>query len=141
MRFHKKGNIAVSGLPRTFTDEQLAKLFDDFGLVLRASLHRKPDGTVANYGIVDLAPIGAMAKAIAALNGSMIEGCRIKVTAAEQRQTPATSKRNDPPGKPPVDRTMTHAQFTPRAPRPAGAEPRRFVVEYRSHGIRRPPPG
>ena len=60
------GNIFVANLPDGFKDEQLGQLFDGYGLVVVAHVARDfLTGLPKNYGLVDLAPAKAAAKAIA----------------------------------------------------------------------------
>ena len=52
-----RGNVFVANLPTGYSDEQLAQLFDQFGIVLGAYLAR--DATTQStkgYGLVNIAP-------------------------------------------------------------------------------------
>lgn len=79
-----RGNVFVANLPLEFSDEQLAALFDSFGLVLGAYLARDPvTGAKKGYGLVNLAPDRAAAEAVKALNGKQIGGRRVEAKLAD----------------------------------------------------------
>jgi RNA recognition motif-containing protein len=115
------GNIFVANLPPGFTDARLAELFDPFGLVLHAYLARDPEtGAVRNHGLVDLAPAAAMSQAIAALDGTDIEGQRIAVRTADPGLAlRAPSHRAAPRQQRPRATVSPPEPTTPPAPRPA----------------------
>ena len=78
------GNVFVSNLPSGFTDTRLAEMFDAYGLVLFAYMARDAQtGTLRNHGLVDLAPAGAVSRAVADLDGRPIDGTPISVRAAD----------------------------------------------------------
>lgn len=82
---NNKGNVFVGNLPPDFSDERLAETFDPFGIVLSAAVARDPaTGARLRYGFVDIATDKAMAKAIAALDGSEIDGCKLNVKPREK---------------------------------------------------------
>jgi RNA recognition motif-containing protein len=89
MRVRKsKGNVFIGNLPPSFTDEQLAEIFDPFGIVLSAAVTRDPEtGAKLRYGFVDIATERAAAKAITSLDGTEIDGCKLKVKPS-QKPTP-----------------------------------------------------
>jgi RNA recognition motif-containing protein len=111
---NNKGNVFVGNLPPDFADERLAETFDPFGIVLSAAVARDPTtGARLRYGFVDIATERAAAKAIAALDGSEVDGCKLNVklrdktpkrssggTATTRRPVTArTARPNDrPPG-------------------------------------------
>jgi RNA recognition motif-containing protein len=127
---NNKGNVFVGNLPPDFTDEQLAETFDPFGIVLSAVIARDPEtGARLRYGFVDIATERAATKAIAALDGSELAGCKLNVkprdkvskkssgaAAATRKPAPARTARpgNRPPGP---------AGDFLRRPPPPGAEP------------------
>src|SRR5215207_11309630 len=77
---NNKGNVFFGNLPPDFSDERLAEAFDPFGIVLSAGIARDPStGTRLRYGFVDIATEKAAIKAIAALHGSVIDGCKLNV--------------------------------------------------------------
>ena len=77
---NNKGNVFVGNLPPDFTDERLAEAFDPFGIVLTAAVARDPStGARLRYGFVDIATERAATQAIAALDGSEIDGCKLNV--------------------------------------------------------------
>src|SRR5580700_3703745 len=82
-----KGNVFVGNLPPDFSDERLAEAFDPYGIVLSAVVARDPsNGARLRYGFVDIATDRAAAKAITALDGSEIDGCKLNVKAREKRE-------------------------------------------------------
>jgi len=116
---NSKGNVFVGNLPPDFPDERLAEAFDPFGIVLTARVARDPDtGARLRYGFVDIATERAATKAIDALHGTEIDGCKLNVKASEKKPKAANGKA--PGGKPGARRP---------APRPA---PRRILVAEES---------
>jgi len=122
---NNKGNVFVGNLPPDFPDERLAEAFDPFGIVLTAAVARDPaTGARLRYGFVDIATERAATQAIAALDGSEIDGCKLNVKprdkAAKKPAAGAAAARKPQPrgarsnGKPPgfVD------DPPPRPPRP-----------------------
>ena len=120
-----RGNVFVANLPTGYSDEQLAQLFDPYGLVLSAFLARDGDTrAVKGFGQVNVAPERAANEAIAALNGMRIGDRRIEVRSAD----------------PTMAINIPKPRFAPSRPRdiPAHAAPRRpVIVEYRKM-VRRP---
>jgi RNA recognition motif-containing protein len=92
-----QGNVFVANLPTGMSDEQLAELFDPFGMVLRAYLARDPaTGETRGHGLVLLAPDKAADEAIASLNGTSLEGRRMDVRRADPEMSltpPAPASR------------------------------------------------
>jgi RNA recognition motif-containing protein len=79
-----RGNVFVANLPKGYTDAELARVFDAYGLVLGAFLARDPaTGEPKQFGLVDIAPATAAKEAVAALNGTAIGDQRIKVKLAD----------------------------------------------------------
>lgn len=115
-----RGNVFVANLPQGFTDAELARAFDPFGLVIGALLARDlKSGAAKTHGLVDIAPQRAADAAVAAMNGIVIGGSRIEVRPAD----PAMSITV--PGAPPRGRVER------RDARPANRA-RAVVVEHRS---------
>src|SRR5436305_2427070 len=84
---NNKGNVFVGNLPPDFSDDRLAETFAPFGIVLSAIIARDPTtGARLRYGFVDIATDRAATKAITALDGSEIEGCKLNVKAREKRE-------------------------------------------------------
>ena len=114
---NNKGNVFVGNLPPDFPDERLAETFDPFGIVLTAAVARDPStGARLRYGFVDIATEKAAVKAITALHGSEIDGCKLNVKPRDK-----TAKKPGAPGQP------GSRGAAPRAPRPTG--PRRDFAE------------
>ena len=101
---NNKGNVFVGNLPPEFPDHRLAEAFDPVGIVLSAAVARDPEtGARLRYGFVDIATERAATQAIAALDGTEIDGCKLNVK-------PRESKAKFTNGK---------ATVVPRAPRQA----------------------
>ena len=117
MRGAFRGNITVGNLPENFTDEELAALFDEYGLVLGARIDRDhSDPVQARRGRVALAPASAVERAVKALNNTRVNDCMLKVRVVVE---PPPAPRKPPRAKPAA---------LPPAPRPA----RPVVVEYKT---------
>src|SRR5437899_8084040 len=95
---NNKGNIFVGNLPPDFSDERLAETFDPYGIVLTAAVARDPStGARLRYGFVDIATERAATQAIAALDGSEVDGCKLNVKARERAKKPANGARSRRP--------------------------------------------
>ncbi|HEX5454589.1 MAG TPA: RNA-binding protein [Stellaceae bacterium] len=111
---NNKGNVFVGNLPPNFGDERLAETFDPYGIVLSAAVARDPaTGAKLRYGFVDIATERAMAKAIGALDGSEIDGCKLNVKPRD--------KAKKKPGAAPPRRPPLHATAAKRLARDFGA--------------------
>jgi RNA recognition motif-containing protein len=112
---NNQGNVFVGNLPPDFPDERLAETFDPYGIVLSAIVARDPEtGARLRYGFVDIATERAANQAISALDGSEIDGCKLKVKPREKaaaRKPGAAAMR-----RPPM-----------RAARPSASPPREFA--------------
>ena len=120
---NNKGNVFVGNLPPDFPDERLAETFDPFGIVLTAAVARDPStGARLRYGFVDIATERAATQAIAALDGSEIDGCKLNVKARERaKKAPAGARprrsgfRSAPPNG------TSHTAAAPPRPMPVPA--------------------
>lgn len=129
-----KGNVFVGNLPRGFEDERLAEAFDPYGIVLSAKVARDPNsGEKLRYGFVDIATERAVTAAIAGLDGSVIDGCKLNVRPSER---PAKKPGAAPLRRPPLRRAGPAASPRPsfandQGPAPASQPPatRNFQVE------------
>ncbi len=94
-----QGNVFVANLPMGLSDEQLAELFDPYGLVLRAYLARDPTtGETRGHGLVQLAPDRVVDQAVAGVNGKEVQGRRMDVRRADPDMSlipPASRNRPD----------------------------------------------
>src|SRR6202790_4756239 len=82
---NNKGNVFVGNLPPEFSEERLAEAFDPFGIVLSAAVARDPvTGARLRYGFVDIATEKAAKAAIAALNGTQLDGSKVLVQFSEK---------------------------------------------------------
>jgi len=129
-----QGNIYVSNLPDDFTDEKLAALFDDYGLVLTAFV-RRPYGTKRPpIGVLAIAPQDAADQAISALNGRRVGNRQIALAPPSPprvEQSPIERRRLKA-RQPPADSVISRGAEMP-AP-PASGPKRTFTVEVRSRG-------
>ncbi len=99
---NNKGNVFVGNLPPDFSDDRLAETFDPFGIVLSAIVARDPaTGARLRYGFVDIATERAATKAIEALDGSELDGCKLNVKPRDKtpKRPPAggVASRTPPP--------------------------------------------
>ena len=117
---NNKGNVFVGNLPPDFPDERLAEAFDPFGIVLTAAVARDPStGARLRYGFVDIATEKAATQAIAALDGSEIDGCKLNVKARDRAKKPAGAR----PRRPALRTAERNGVF-----RAAGAPPRQMPL-------------
>ena len=97
---NNKGNVFVGNLPPDFPDERLAEAFDPYGIVLSAAVARDPaTGARLRYGFVDIATERAMTKAITALDGSEIDGCKLNVKPRERPAKNSAAPPRRAPGR------------------------------------------
>jgi len=109
-----RGNVFVANLPKGFTDEDLAKAFDPYGIVVGAFLARDAaTGTPKRHGLVNIAPERAAGEAVAALNGMEIGGRRIEARLADPEMALTIPSRLQP-----------HSDAPSRSAAPRGAAPR-----------------
>jgi RNA recognition motif-containing protein len=117
---NNKGNVFVGNLPPDFPDERLAEAFDPFGIVLTAAVARDPStGARLRYGFVDIATERAATQAIAALDGSEIDGCKLNVKARERAKKAPTGARPRRPA--PRTTPSSGVSYTAAPPRPVPA--------------------
>jgi RNA recognition motif-containing protein len=117
-----KGNVFVGNLPPDFSDERLAEAFDPFGIVLTAVVARDPaTGARLRYGFVDIATEKAASRAIGALDGSEIDGCKLNVKARQAK----TAKKPAGPGRRPPLRAVAGQRFADDAAARDGEMPAR----------------
>ncbi|MGE5271502.1 MAG: RNA recognition motif domain-containing protein [Thiohalocapsa sp.] len=117
---NNKGNVFVGNLPPDFSDERLAETFDPYGIVLSAAIARDPaTGARLRYGFVDIATEKAMTKAIAALHGSEVDGCKLNVKPRERAPAKKTAGPRSSP-RPIANRLRREAPEAP-ARRPGAA--------------------
>jgi RNA recognition motif-containing protein len=135
-----RGNLFVANLPPDLTDDQLAEAFDPFGMVLSAFVARDPaTGKRLRYGFVDIATERAAKRAVAAMNGTAIDGHdghNLDVRISERpaaRKKPAGAhsapRRTAPPPRESAADSDSGGDF---APRPAPRRQPTFQVERRS---------
>src|SRR5438067_1179335 len=127
---NNKGNVFVGNLPPDFPDERLAETFDPFGIVLTAAVARDPStGARLRYGFVDIATERAAAQAIAALDGSEIDGCKLNVKARERaKKAPAGARPRRPGFRPGPPNGASRTASPNGASRTAAAPPRPMPV-------------
>ena len=113
---NNKGNVFVGNLPPDFSDDRLAETFDPYGIVLSAVVARDPStGARLRYGFVDIATERAASKAIDALHGREVDGCKLNVKPREKptKKAPAAGPRRAAP------RTGSSNRILRAAPEPA----------------------
>lgn len=80
-------NIYVSNLGYSFQDDELNKLFADYGTVASAKIITdKVTGKSRGFGFVEMPDEQAAEKAVKDLDGKMIDGRPVKVTEARPRE-------------------------------------------------------
>ena len=118
--------LFVANLPYSMTDDQLAELFDPYGIVITFRVARdRETGESKGFGFVELATEKARNKAIAAVSGKVIDGRTIEVRQAKVPVKPARAKR---------ERGVTAFPATPAT---HAAANRKVLVEYRKLSERR----
>jgi RNA recognition motif-containing protein len=124
-----RGNVFVANLPKGYTDEELAKAFDPFGIVVGAFLARdSATGAPKRHGLVSIAPERAAAEAVAALNGSEIGGRKIEVRLADPEMALTIPARLGQPRFDAAPKRMIRPAAPPATP--AAVKPQRtFIVE------------
>jgi len=121
-----RGNVFVANLPKGYTDEELAKAFDTFGIVVGAFLARDSvTGAPKRHGLVNIAPERAAGEAVAALNGMEIGGRRIEARLADPDMALTIPTR---PGPSRFDGAPKRVA-RPAAPAAPAKAPRPFIVE------------
>lgn len=87
--------IYVGHLPDSATNEQLTHLFAAFGDVTEATLVLDRDtGRSKGFGFVEMADGAAAGKAIAELDGSMLDDRAIRVSPAQARADRSAANGN-----------------------------------------------
>jgi RNA recognition motif-containing protein len=134
-----RGNVFVANLPPDFTDDQLAEAFDPFGMVLSAFVARDPaTGKRLRYGFVDIATERAAKLAVAAMNGTAIDGHKLDVRISEHPNSakrlakPRPAAGRAPPRSTPRQNTEDQESDGPFTPYVAPRRQSTFQVERRS---------
>lgn len=118
--------LFVANLPYSLTDDQLAEMFEPFGIVITFRVARdRETGESKGFGFVELATEKARNKAIAAVNGKVIDGRTIEVRQAKVPVKAARPKQR-----------LQLAAF-PATPATRAAQNRKVLVEYRKLSERR----
>jgi RNA recognition motif-containing protein len=121
-----RGNVFVANLPKGYTDEDLAKAFDQFGIVVGAFLARdSTTGAPKRHGLVNIAPERAAVEAVTALNGMEIGGRRVEVRLADPEMALSIPTRL---GQPRFDAPAKRVT-RPAPPAAPARTPRPFIVE------------
>src|SRR5579884_3711032 len=118
-----RGNVFVGNLPTGFSEEQLAQVFDPFGIVLSATIARDPQtGKRLRHGFIDIATERAAKLAVAGLDGTEIEGRKlsVQISAGPTKKSGAPTNRRPPQrvarSAMPFSRTASEAPAPPAAP-------------------------
>lgn len=121
--------LFVANLPYSLTDDQLAEMFEPYGIVITFRVARdRETGESKGFGFVELATEKARTKAIAAVNGKVIDGRTVEVRQAKVPVKPTRPKR--------VTQFPAAAQF-PATPATRATQNRKVLVEYRKLSERR----
>lgn len=97
-------SILVRNLPKAFTEQALAQLFENYGVPLSCDLVMdEHSGLSKGFGFVELASPEATNKAIKGLNGMVIEGKKIRVKWSNQEKKQASYVQDAPVEAPPED--------------------------------------
>ena len=79
-------NILARNLPRTTTEEELRALFTPFGAISSLNLIEDPKTkTSKGFGFVEMPNSKEAISAIKALNGTEIDGTKIRVKSARKK--------------------------------------------------------
>ena len=79
-------SIFVGNLSVSVTEAVLGSLFETYGTVERVSIMTDPEtGQAKGFGFVDMSDDGEAVEAIAALNGTDVEGRRLTVNEARAK--------------------------------------------------------
>src|SRR5260221_14005162 len=109
-----RGNVFVANLPKGYTDEELAKAFDPFGIVVGAFLARDSvTGAPKRHGLVNIAPERAAGEAVSPLNGMESGG------SPDPGRAPRPQRGLTPP-TPPRPPALHAAPQTPTRPAAPG---------------------
>ena len=78
-------DLFVDGLPPSFSSRDLAGLFADFGMVLRADVVKDKEGNSLQFGFVAMGAGRDAYRAMASLHRSIIDDHLLLVTLAENQ--------------------------------------------------------
>ncbi|KAL2939363.1 Polyadenylate-binding protein 2 [Bienertia sinuspersici] len=78
-------NVYVKNLPETTTDDDMNKIFGQYGKISSAVVMRDVDGKSKGFGFVNFENADDAAKAVEALNGQMIDGKEWYVGKAQKK--------------------------------------------------------
>ncbi len=88
-------NMYVSNLSFNVQDEDLREFFTEYGEVVSAKvIMNKETGRSRGFGFVEMSDDAAAEKAMAELNGGMVEGRAISVTVAKPREEKSNTRRS-----------------------------------------------
>lgn len=89
-------SILIRNLPKAFSEAELSAMFEPFGEILKCDLVMdKETGLSKGFGFVEMAEQDATDKAIATLNGQMVEGQKIRVKWSNQEDKRPSAKFSD----------------------------------------------
>jgi len=107
--------VYVGSLADHIDDGLLRALFESAGEIESARVVRNPDGSARGFGFVKFADREAAARAVASMNGAQVEGRRIKVNVAGEKNAAPAGPGGRPPG---MGMAMGMAAGTGGAPGP-----------------------
>ena len=80
-------NLFVDGLPPSFTSKDLSDLFTGFGTVLKAEVVKNKEGNSLQLGFVSMGTSREASRAMASLNGSIVDDHLLLVMLAENQSS------------------------------------------------------
>ncbi|KAF3521419.1 hypothetical protein F2Q69_00046583 [Brassica cretica] len=126
----KFNNVYVKNLSESMSDEELKKVFGEFGVTTSCVIMRDGEGKSKGFGFVNFESSEDAAKAIAEMNGKMIVSkplyvalaqrkedrkARLQAQFSQMRPVPAVGPRMPmyPPGGPPMGQQLFYGQGPP----------------------------
>jgi len=80
--------LLIRNLSRTTTEQELHEMFEVFGAVQYCNLVMDQKlGTSKGFGFVEMPKAGAAKAAMKSLNGTIVDGNKIRVKKAEEKKT------------------------------------------------------
>ncbi len=78
--------LLIRNLPRTLSEKELKELFENYGQVQSCTLVTEKDSDKSKgFGFIEMPKAGEAKSAMKNLNGSDIDGNKIRVKKAEQK--------------------------------------------------------
>ena len=85
--------LLIRNLPRTLLEKELRDIFENYGQVQSCTLVTEKDsGKSKGFGFIEMPKVGEAKSAIKNLNGTDINGSKIRVKKAEQKNDSSPTK-------------------------------------------------